>query len=62
MIQKQNIEIREAAQSAKIPLWKVAEFAGRSESYFCRMLRYELPEDEKSMILRKIKAYAGGEQ
>lgn len=48
-----NIDIREAARRKRIPLWKIADALGITDSSFSRMLRHELSEDKKQHI-RKI--------
>lgn len=54
MSSMENMDIRIAAKSAGIPLWKVAESLHVSESYFYRRIRKPLPEDEKVKILSLI--------
>lgn len=46
-----NTTIRNASKIAHMPLWKVADFMGISEATLTRMLRHELPEEEKQRIL-----------
>ena len=46
-----NQEIRAAAKSAEIKLWKIADALGMTDSTFSRKLRHELPEDEKAHIM-----------
>lgn len=50
----ENIEIRTAIKKARLFNWEVAEELGISESYFCRKLRRELPEDERNRFLAAI--------
>ncbi len=46
---KTNIQIRGALRAAGIPLWRVADELGCSESTVLRRLRHELsPEDRQS--------------
>ena len=51
-----NQEIREAAKAQGVRLWQIAEALGMADSNFSRKLRHELPQDEKSRILRIIEA------
>lgn len=46
-----NQEIRQAAKTANIRLWRIADKLGISDQTLCRRMRYELPEDEKQKIL-----------
>lgn len=45
-----NKEIRDYIKSKGIPLWRVAECLGITDSSFSRMLRYEISEDKKTQI------------
>ena len=46
---KNNIQIRGDLRAAKIPLWRVADELGCSESTVLRRLRHELsPEDRQA--------------
>ena len=49
-----NAEIRNAAKSAGVCLWQIAERVGVNDGNFSRKLRRELPEQEKQEILRVI--------
>lgn len=49
-----NQEIREAAKAQGVRLWQIAEALGMADSNFSRKLRHELPQEEKSRILRII--------
>lgn len=49
-----NKDIREAAASAGVFLWQVAEAIGVTDGTFSRKLRRELPDDEKTEILQVI--------
>lgn len=53
-----NKEIRNACFVAGLKLWELAERLGFSESGFSRKLRHELPEDEKTEILKVIRMIA----
>lgn len=46
-----NLEIRAAAKTAGIKLWKIADALDMTDSTFSRKLRHELPEDEKTRIM-----------
>lgn len=47
-----NKDIREYIKSRKVPMWRVAERLGISDSSFSRMLRYEIAEEKKVEIRR----------
>lgn len=49
-----NKDIRQAAKTAGVKLWQVAEVVGVNDGNFSRKLRHELPEDEKQKILEII--------
>ena len=49
-----NKDIREAAASAGVFLWQVAEAIGVTDGTFSRKLRRELPDDDKAAILQII--------
>ena len=57
--QKANMDIREKAKAAGIPLWRVAEALGISEPTIIRVLRHELPETEKTQVLNIVAKLAG---
>ncbi len=57
-----NREIREAAKSAGIHLWQVAETCGVNDGNFSRKLRRELPQEEKQRILEAIDRLAQEKQ
>ena len=57
----ENIEIRTAIKKARLFNWEVAEEMGISESYFCRKLRRELPEEERNKVLAAIDRLTKGE-
>ena len=55
-----NMAIRSAIQNAGIRHWMVADKLGVSETTFCRMLRKQLPENRKKVVLEAVeKAKAG---
>lgn len=49
-----NKDIRQAAKTAGVKLWQIAEIVGVNDGNFSRKLRHELPEDEKQKILEII--------
>ena len=49
-----NTDIRQAAKSAGVRLWQIAEMVGMNDGNFSRKLRRELPDDEKQRILEII--------
>lgn len=49
-----NKDIREAAASAGVFLWQVAEAIGVTDGTFSRKLRRELSDDDKAVILQII--------
>ncbi|MDJ0288207.1 MULTISPECIES: hypothetical protein [Bacillus] len=49
-----NREIKEAIQKAGLKQWEVAEKYGLHEGNFSRLLRRELPKEEKQKILKVI--------
>ena len=57
-----NMRIRDAAKSAGVPLWRVAEQFGCTDSTFSRKLRRELPGEVQDRIMNIIAELSGGEQ
>lgn len=55
-----NSEIKIAAMSARVPLWRVAEELGIADSSLSRKLRRELSAEEKEKILGIIERLAQG--
>lgn len=53
-----NQELRNAAKTAKVPLWAIADVLQISEPSMTRKLRRELGETEKRKILGIIPALA----
>ena len=49
-----NKDIRQAAKTAGVKLWQVAEVVGVNDGNFSRKLRHELLEAEKQKILEII--------
>ncbi len=50
-MKKANEDIRKAASDAGVKLWMVAEAIGMNDSCFSRLLRKELPDERKRIIL-----------
>lgn len=50
MKNSENYDLRTAAKSAGVPLWKIADALRVSEPTMTRKLRRELPEKEKQQI------------
>lgn len=46
-----NLDIRAAAVSAGVRLWRVADALGIADASLSRKLRKELPQEEKEKIL-----------
>ena len=59
---KENEDIRSAILSSGLERWQVAEAYGLSASIFCCMLRRELPESKKEIILGIISELSAGIQ
>lgn len=55
---KANIDIRNAAKQKGVFLWEVAEELKIQESRFSKILRKELPLEEKERILAAIEKLA----
>ncbi len=55
---KENQDIRKAAKSAGVPLWKVAAAIGVSEPTIIRWLRVPLQEEKEARILSAIDSLA----
>ena len=51
-----NVELRDAMQNSGLFQWQIAERIGVSEATFSRMLRHELPPEQKAAILRVIES------
>ena len=51
-----NVEVRAAMQENGLFQWEVAERIGVSDSTLSRMLRHELPPEEKAAIIRAIES------
>lgn len=57
-----NAEIRDAAKTAGVFLWEIAERFGVSDCNFSRKLRKELPDSERERVLTIIKELAAERQ
>lgn len=53
---KNNKKIREELKKHGMKQWELAKLMGVSEGTLCRRLREELPEDQQTAIIDKIKA------
>lgn len=52
---KANLDIRIAANQAKVRLWEIAERLEMQDSAFSRKLRKELSSEEKNVIIEVIR-------
>ncbi len=50
-----NEDIRAALASAGFKQWQLADRIGMPETSLCRLLRYELPENKKKILLDTLK-------
>ena len=55
-----NCDIRNRAKAAKVSHWEIAEQLQIHEAVFSRMLRHELPAEEKQKIFEIIDRIAEG--
>lgn len=55
-----NLKIRTAIMSKGLRHWEVADALGISEATFVRMMRHELPDDDRDRILEIIERMQGG--
>lgn len=51
-----NLDVRQAAASAGVRLWQIANAIGLNDGNFSRKLRKELPAEEKRKIFGIIEA------
>lgn len=51
---RENEHIRKAARMAGIPLWKVAAAIGVSDPTLTRWMRFPLPKEKETLILKAI--------
>lgn len=56
-----NEKLRKIMQENSIPQWKLGQYLGKSENTVQRMLRSELPDDEKERIIQIIEEHKGGD-
>ena len=54
---KVNEDLKQAARNKGLPLWKLAQLAGISESTMTRHLRVPLPEGERLRLFELIERY-----
>ena len=57
---KENQEIRKAAKSAGVPLWKIAAELGISEPTIIRWLRFPLPAEKEKRVMDAISILSQG--
>lgn len=55
---KANMDIRQAARTKGVYLWRIADHLGLQDSNFARILRKELAADEKTKIFAIIDTLA----
>lgn len=55
-----NERIRNAIKNNGLRHWEVADALGISEATFVRMMRHELPDEDRDRILEVIKRMQGG--
>ena len=53
-----NVDIREKAEKSNVKLWQIADYLGKTDGNFSRMLRKELKEAEKQKIFEIIEELA----
>lgn len=56
-----NNDIRTEAKAAKVKLWQIADALGLYDTNFSKMLRKELPPEEKTKIRQIISELKVGE-
>lgn len=51
----ENLDIRQAARVANVPLWKIGRaLGGYTDSYFSKLLRKEFPAERKQKVFEII--------
>lgn len=53
-----NLDIRKVAEKSNVKLWQIADYLGKTDGNFSRMLRKELKEAEKQKIFAIIEELA----
>ncbi len=53
-----NLDIRKVAEQSNVKLWQIADYLGKTDGNFSRMLRKELKEAEKQKIFAIIEELA----
>lgn len=53
-----NLDIRKVAEQSNVKLWQIADYLGKTDGNFSRMLRKELKEAEKQKIFSIIEELA----
>ncbi len=47
----QNLKIRESAKNNNVPLWKIANALGITDSWFSKKLRFEFSDEQTQKVL-----------
>lgn len=53
-----NMDIRHIARKKKVRMWQLADHLGVSEATITRLLRHELPDEDKKRLLMAINTIA----
>lgn len=53
-----NLDIRKVAEQSNVKLWQIADYLGKTDGNFSKMLRKELKEAEKQKIFAIIEELA----
>lgn len=61
-MKRENLEIRQAALDAKVPLWAIADRLGRTDTWMSRKLRKPLTSEETAQYLEIIETIAKAEE
>ncbi|MBQ6592532.1 MAG: hypothetical protein IJH98_06545 [Solobacterium sp.] len=62
MESKNNMPVRDCARIANVPMYKVADLMGISESTLTKKMRYEWPPEEQRRVIQLIEQYASGKE
>lgn len=54
-----NSDVRQETKHHNVRMWQLADYLGVSEATVTRLLRHELPEEDKTRLLMAINAIAG---
>lgn len=58
---KNNRIVRDALRINDVPMYLLAKSEGITDSWLCKKLRFELPEDEQRRLVSKIESIARGD-